>query len=179
MLETRLLRRVIHYIWECFRDPSEMKIRLRNDSGDELQVEEAGEQWLVFVRYFAKQEAGEWVKQFEATCFVGQHGEWIPLELYQVSGEHKVYATVDAATREVTLRDRAGQAQAAGLCDAWALRLLSEGFLASAAKLNPVNRRAGRRPKWPEPTVPRSGPRTNRGMDVGRRRLRGHRCMLG
>ena len=114
MLETRLLRRVIHYIWECFRDRGEMKIRLRNDEQDELHVEEAAEQWLVFVRYFAKQEAGELVKQFEVTCFVNQWGEWIPLELQPEDGEKQTYAVVHAAAREVDLLDRKGQVEAAG-----------------------------------------------------------------
>lgn len=152
MLETRLLRRVIHYIWECYRDRGEIRIRLRNDKGDELHVEEDGEESKVAVRYYAKQKTGELVKQMEVVCFIQHYGEWVPLELYK-DGSTTIYGTGDAETGDAEIVDYRGQWQAVGYCDAWALRLLEEGFLALAAKLNPLGKKPTQRPNWPEPTI--------------------------
>ena len=153
MFTTRLLRRVIHYIWECFREDEEIKVRLRNDRGDELQVEEAAAASRITVRYFAKQPDGALVKQVEIACFIMHYGEWVPLELYH-DGRASVFGTADAETGQVDMLDRQGQTAAAGFCDAWALRFLEQGFLASAAKLNPLGWKTTRRPQWPEPTTP-------------------------
>src|SRR5215204_5900843 len=43
MHPTRLLRRVIHYIRECFRENGEMHILLTNHKEDELHVEESAD----------------------------------------------------------------------------------------------------------------------------------------
>ena len=153
MHETRLLRRVIHYIWECFRVRGEMKIRLKNYQGDELHVDEDSNTGQITVRYFAKQPTGELVKQIEAVCFIMRYGEWIPLQLYQFGNDTIVYASANPETGEVDVLDHAGQVWAVGQCDTWALQLLEEGFLASAAKLNPLGKRPNQRPKWPAPTV--------------------------
>ena len=153
MYPTRLLRRVIHYIWECFQVKDDMRMRLRSDRGDELHVEEHAADLRVTVRYFAKEEDGALVKQMEVVCFVLQYGDWIPLEIYH-DGSAKVYGTSDAETGRATIHDIAGQAQAAGYCDAWALTFLEQGFLATAAKLMPLGERPARRPKWPKPTTP-------------------------
>lgn len=153
MLETRLLRRVIHYIWECYRERGEMKIRLKNYKGDELHVEERADDLTVVVRYFVKQPNGELVKQMEIVCFILRHGEWIPLELGK--GEsHEVYGTADANTGYPVIFDVERQLGAALFCDAWALRFLEEGFLASAAKHYPLRSKPAQRPQWPQPTVP-------------------------
>ena len=153
-METRLLRRVIHYIWECYRQKSEIRIRLKNHNGDELHVDEDLDNWLVAVRYFAKQPAGELVKDFEAVCFIMIHGEWVPLQLFQVGSANMIYGRAQADDGKVEILDYRGQAKAAGLCDAWAFKLLEHGFLAQAAKLTPVVRNPNKRPKWPQPTVP-------------------------
>lgn len=153
MLETRLLRRVIHYIWECYRERGEMKIRLKNHKGNELHVEERAEDLTVVVRYFVKQATGELVKQMEVVCFIQHYGEWVPLELYK-DGSRTVVGIGDVDTGEAELVDVEGQWKAAGLCDAWALRFLEGGFLATAAKLNPLGTKPSQRPNWPTPTVP-------------------------
>lgn len=152
MSETRLLRRVIHYIWECYRDRGLMKIRLRNDKGDELHVDERAEGSMVSVRYFARQKTGELVKQMEVVCFIQHYGEWVPLELDK-DGSHTVFGIGNVDTEEAEIVDVEGQWQAAGLCDAWALRFLEGGFLATAAKLNPLGTKPSPRPNWPTPTV--------------------------
>lgn len=153
MHETRLLRRVIHYIWDSYRDRSTMKIRLKNYAGDELQVEETPDTLKVAVRYFAKQSGGELVKHVEMVCCILHSGEWVPLELDK-EGSTTVYGTFDSDTGKAQATDSQGQWQAAGFCDAWALRLLEDGFLASAAKLNPLGTKPSQRANWPEPTVP-------------------------
>jgi hypothetical protein len=154
MLETRLLRRVIHYIWECYRARQEIKIRLTNHQGDELQVEEHVDELTVVVRYFARQPSGELVKQMEVRCYVLQHGEWIPIELYVAPGLYLVYATVQGERQPLNVLDAQSQVQAAGFCDQWALAILGSGFLAHAAKLHPLGKGAEVRPRWPQPTVP-------------------------
>ena len=153
MYPTRLLRRVIHYIWECFQINDEMKIRLRDETGNELHVEESASELQVTVRSFSKQESGELVKQMEVICFILRYGDWVPLELYK-EGAVDVFAVSDAETGEVSVIDSRRQVEAAGYCDAWALRFMEQGFLATAAKLMPLGRKPSRRPKWPEPTVP-------------------------
>ena len=154
MFETRLLRRVIHYMWECYRLRGEMKIRLKNHSGDELHVEELVEEGKVVVRYFAKEPSGELTKQMEVVCFIARYGEWLPLELYLAPGLYLVYATVQVESQQLEVFDLQAQAQAAGFCDQLAMALLEAGFLAQAAKLNPLGKRAEQRPQWPEPTMP-------------------------
>jgi hypothetical protein len=152
MYPTRLLRRVTHYIWECFREPGERNIRLTNYKGDELRVEESVNDLRVTVRYFTTQPMGELLQQMEVICFILQHGEWIPLELSK-EGATTIYGSSDPETGRVTVLDRQGQAEAAGFCDAWALRLLGEGFLASAARLNPLTVEPTHPTFWPEPTT--------------------------
>ena len=152
MHPTRLLRRVIHYIWACFRVNDEMHIRLTNYKGDELHVEESAKELRVTVRHFTKQPTGELVKQLEVICFILRHGEWIPLELSK-DGSTTVFGTSDPDRGHVTVLDRRGQSEAAGFCDAWALRFLEEGFLASAARLNPLAIEPMHHPHWPEPTT--------------------------
>lgn len=152
MYPTRLLRRVIHYIWECFRENGEMTIRLTNYKEDELHTEVSVGDLRVSIRYFAKQPTGELVKQMEAACFILRHGEWIPLAL-NMDGTANVYGTSDPETGQVTILDEQGQAAVASLCDVWALRLLEEGFLASAARLNPLTIEPIRHLQWPEPTT--------------------------
>jgi hypothetical protein len=127
MYPTRLLRRVIHYIWECFQINAEMKMRLKNYKGDELHIEESSAELQVTVRYFAKQPTGEVLQQLEVVCFILRHGEWIPLVL-RTDGTTAVYGTSDPETGQVTVTDQEGQAKAVGLCDAWALWLLEGGF---------------------------------------------------
>jgi len=153
MLETRLLRRVIHYIWECYRERGDIRIRLQNDKGDELHVEEQVDAFKVVMRYFVKQPRGELVKQIEVVCCILQHGEWIPLALGH-EGDEVAFATANPDTGHVDVFDRQGQVDAASFCDAWAFHLLEEGFLASAAKLYPLRMKPVQRPKWPQPTVP-------------------------
>lgn len=153
MNETRLLRRVIHYIWECYRDKGEMKIRLENYAGDELQVEEQSDELKVTVRYFTKEPSGELVKQTEIVCYILHYGEWVPLELYQ-DGSTTVYGTFNSKTGKAQVTDNEAQWKAAGYCDLWALGLLEKGFLASAAKRNPLGKKQTHRPRWPSPTVP-------------------------
>lgn len=153
-METRLLRRVIRYIWECYREKSEIKIRLKNHNGDELHVEEDLDNWLVAVRFFAKQPTGELVKQIEATCFIMLHGEWVPLQLYEFGSPTVVLAKASVDDGNVEILDPFGQAKAAAFCDAWAFKLLEHGFLAQAAKMTPVVRNPTKRPQWPQPTVP-------------------------
>lgn len=153
MYPTRLLRRVTHYIWECFRLEDEMKMRLRNEAGNELHVEEMPSDLTVTIRYFTREEAGELVKAMEVTCFVARYGDWIPLSLYR-EGQTSVFATADAEYAEATVIDSQAQAQAAGFCDVWAMRFLEEGFLATAARLTPLGVATAKRPKWPKPTVP-------------------------
>jgi hypothetical protein len=152
-METRLLRRVIHYIWECFQIEDEMKLRLRNVRGDELHVEESAAESRVIVRYFAKQPSDELVKQMEIVCFIMHYGQWVPVELYE-GGIAKSYGTSDGETGRIDIADKRGQAIAVGFCDAWALQFLEQGFLASAAKLVPLGVKPSRRPQWPQPTVP-------------------------
>jgi len=152
--ETRLLRRVIHYIWECYRIKNRMKIRLQDYREDELHVDEGISNSVVTVRYFAKQPSGELVKQFESVCFVMRHGEWIPLELEQDGGPRKIYATSSADTGVAEVLNHQGQLQAAGRCDAWAFRLLESGFLATAAIHDPMQKRARIKSQWPEPATP-------------------------
>lgn len=152
MHPTRLLRRVIHYIWECFREDGEMQIQLTNYKEDELHVEESANDLRVTVRYLTLHPTGEGMKLLEVVCFILRHGEWIPLELSK-DGTTTVYGTSDPETGHVTVTDRQGQAAAAGLCDAWALRLLEEGFLASAARLHPLTVALTYRSHWPDPTT--------------------------
>jgi hypothetical protein len=152
MLETRLLRRVIHYIWECYRDERTMRFYIVNYKGDELRVEDNPGEVTVSVRYFIKQPNGELLKVLDVTCCIIRSGEWIPLTL-MVGGNSVVVATAEPETGGVTVIDQDGQMVAAGLCDTWALWLLEEGFLASAAQHRPFG---GRPPhaSWPQPTVP-------------------------
>lgn len=152
MLETRLLRRVIHYIWECYRERGEMKIRLKNHKGDELHVEEQAETLTVAVRYFTKQPSGELFKQMETVCCILHFGEWIPIALGK-GEQSQVYGIANADTGYPTIVDRQGQLGAALFCDAWALRFLEEGFLATAAKHHPLRPKPTQRPNWPQPTV--------------------------
>ena len=152
MHPTRLLRRVIHYIWECFREDGEMTIRLTNYKEDELHVEELAEELRVTVRYFANQPSGELVQQLEVVCFILRHGDWVPLELSK-DGATTVFGTSEPENGRVIVTDRQGQAEAAGLCDAWALRFLEEGFLAFAARLNPLTIEPTHHSVWPEPTT--------------------------
>ena len=152
MLETRLLRRVIHYIWECYRQAGEIKILLRNYKGDELHVEERTAELKVVVRYFTKQPSGELAKQMEVECFILRHGEWIPLMLGK-GGRLEIYATANAETGQVDIMDSERQLGAALFCDAWAMHFLEKGFLATAAQGKPllVKRSSA---DWPQPIVP-------------------------
>ena len=152
MYPTRLLRRVIHYIWECFREAGEMQIQLTNYRGDELHVEESANGLRVTVRHLTLHPTGEGMKLLEIVCFILRHGEWIPLELSK-DGTTTVYDTSNPETGQVTVTDRQGQANAASLCDAWALRLLEEGFLASAARVHPLTVAPTYRSHWPDPTT--------------------------
>lgn len=152
MYPTRLLRRVIHYIWECFHEDGGMQIQLTNYKEDELHVEESADDLRVTVRYLTLQPTGEGMKLLEVVCFILRHGEWLPLEL-TTDGATAVYGTSDPETGQVTLTDRKGQAQAAGICDAWALRLLEEGFLASAARVHPLTVAPTYHSHWPDPTT--------------------------
>jgi hypothetical protein len=152
MHPTRLLRRVIHYVWECFREDGEMTLQLTNYKGDELHVEESAEELRVTVRHLVVLSTGEQVQQMEVICFILRYGEWIPLTLSK-DGAITVFGTSDPETGRVTITDRKGQAAAAGRCDAWALRLLEEGFLASAARLNPLTIEPMHHLHWPEPTT--------------------------
>jgi len=152
MYPTRLLWRVIHYIWECFREDGEMTMRLTNYKDDELRVEESAEDLRVTVGHFTKQPTGELVKQMEVICFILRHGEWIPLAL-STDGATTVFGTSDPDSGHVTVFDRRGHSEAAGLSDAWALRLLEEGFLASAARLNPLTIEPTPQAYWPAPTT--------------------------
>jgi hypothetical protein len=154
MNETRLLRRVIHYLWECYRERGEMKIRLTNHQGDQLHVEEGPEHWLVAVRYYAKEPTGELVKQVEVICFIMRHGAWVPLQMFLAGGLNMIYARGSSEDGEVEILDRGGHIAAVGYCDAWSFQLLEEGFLAQAAKMKPIARNPQQRPKWPTPTVP-------------------------
>lgn len=65
-----------------------------------------------------------------------------------------VYATVQGEHQPLNVLDAQSQVQAAGFCDQWALAILGSGFLAHAAKLHPLGKRAEVRPRWPQPTVP-------------------------
>ena len=154
MYPTRLLRRVVHYLWECHREPGEMRIRLEHPNRDQLHVEEAVETSQVFVRYFAKGTTGELVKQTEVVCYIAQHGEWLPMERYLANGGTTIYAVGLVKGESVKLFPMDNQHEGAGFCDAWALRLLEEGWLAIAAKLKPLAARLPARPQWPEPTTP-------------------------
>jgi hypothetical protein len=155
MLETRLLRRVIHYIWECYRDERTERFSLTNYKGSELRVEERASDLTVTVRYFIKQPSGELLKALDVTCFILRSGEWIPLTLL-VGDSSVIVGTADPQTSQVTVIDQDGQMIAAGLCDTWALWLLEEGFLAAAALYRPFG---GPPPhaSWPQPTVPLPG----------------------
>src|SRR5690606_27860328 len=133
MQETRLLRRVIHYIWECYRDERAKRIYLKKYNGNELRIEENVEALTVIVRYFVKQPSGVLVKVLDVTCFILRSGEWIPLVL-TVAGSSVIVGTADSETGRVTVIDQEGQVIAAGLCDTWALWLLEEGLLATAAQ---------------------------------------------
>jgi hypothetical protein len=152
MHPTRLLQRVIYYIRDCFHENGEMHIRLAKYNGDELQIEESVNDLRVSVRYFAMQPAGELVKQMEVICFILRHGEWVPLELTK-DGATVVYGASDPETGRVEIGDPQEQWKAAGYCDAWALRLLEEGFLASAARPNPLAVTPTHHSYWPEPTT--------------------------
>jgi hypothetical protein len=136
-METRLLKRVIHYIWECFQVQDEMKVRLRDVRGNELHVEESAAESRVTVRYFAKQPSDELVKQMEVVCFIMHYGQWVPIELYE-GGITKTFGTADAETGRIDVINKLGQAIAAGFCDAWALQLLEQGFLATQPNSYPL-----------------------------------------
>lgn len=152
MYPTRLLRRVIHYIWECFREDGEMTMRLTNYKEDELHVEELVEELRVTVQYLVMQPTGERMKQLEVTCFILRYGEWVPLEMFKDDAT-TVFGTSEPENGHVMVTDRQGQATAAGICDTWALRLLEEGFLASAARLHPLTIEPTPHSFWPEPTT--------------------------
>jgi hypothetical protein len=147
-----LLRRVVHYIWECFRESGERQIQLTNYKKDELHIAESADDLRVTVRYLAMQSTGQRVQQMEVSCFILRYGEWVPLEL-SIAGATTVYGTSDPETGQATVTNREGQVKAAGLCDAWALRLLEKGFLASAARLHPLTIEPTHHSFWPEPTT--------------------------
>lgn len=152
MYPTRLLRRVVHYLWECHREPGEMKIRLEHPNGDRLQIEEQIEPPQVTIRHWVMTARDVWVKQSEVICHIARYGDWIPLVLAEQTP--KVLAAVTAEEQVVSLNDKE-QLAAAGFCDAWALQLLTEGWLALAAKRQPLPERPARRTTWPQPTIPR------------------------
>ena len=152
MHPTRLLRRVIHYIWECFRESGETTVRLTNYKEDELHIAESANDLRVTVWYLAMQSTGQRVQQMKVICFILRHGEWVSLEL-STDGATTVYGTSDPETGRVTVTDQEGQVKAAGLCDVWALRLLEDGFLASTARFHPLTIEPTHYSFWPEPTT--------------------------
>lgn len=155
MLHSPALQQVLEQLLARYRlDPSERRLCLTQEGGDQLLIEELPENKCIrFSRYIAP--AGRVpIKDLEIVFFVSPQGRWIPYEMYRDTPGRHTWGSVDGVKRTLTISDPLHQAALRDACDIWAFRLRDQAWLQHATKLDASGLVVEGPFLWPEPTVP-------------------------
>jgi hypothetical protein len=119
-------------------DLSEPEARLQLDMQcfDRLVIEKTTEN-LVSVAHYLEQE-GHLIADPKIVFFTGESG-WIPMEITQALGGHRICASLSTLGQELVLVNSLDQMYLALFADDWAQNLETQGWLEDAEKWNTGN----------------------------------------
>jgi hypothetical protein len=103
---------------------------------DRLVIERTGVKLVSVAHYYEQQ--GHLMPDPEIVFFIGELG-WIPLEISQILGGRRVYATLSSDGQELASINAVDQASLALFAEDWAHNLESQGWLEHAEKWNPCD----------------------------------------
>ena len=109
----------------------EARLRLDMEGFDRLVVEKIGTH-LVSVGHYYEQR-GDLVADPETVFFISDTG-WVPTEITQVLGGHRIYSIVADGGQDVAVIDPRRQADLASFAEMWARNIESQGWLEDAEK---------------------------------------------
>jgi hypothetical protein len=112
-------------------------LRLDMRGFDRLVIERAGES-LVSVAHYYEQD-GHLIADPEIVFFTSG-SDWIPIEITQVLGGRRVYATLSSDGREVALINDLDQMSLALFAEDWACNIQAQGWLEDGIKWDPCDR---------------------------------------
>ena len=111
-------------------------LRLDMPGFDRLVIERTGEK-LVSVAHTYEQDE-RLMPDPEIVFFTGESG-WIPMEINQIVGGRRVYATLSPDGQELALVNPVDQASLALFAEDWANNIEAQGWLRHGEKWNPCD----------------------------------------
>ena len=126
-------------------DLSEPKARLRFDMQgfDRLVIEKTGENLVSVAHYF--EQDSRLIPDPKIVFFTGESG-WIPMEITQALGGHRVCASLSTHGQEVVLVNSLDQMYLAMFAEDWAQNIETQGWLEQGEKWNPCDPAKARAP---------------------------------
>ena len=109
----------------------EARLRLDMEGFDRLVIEKIATH-LVGVGHYYEQR-GDLVADPEIVFFISDIG-WVPTEITQVLGGHRIYSIVADGGQDVAVIDPRRQADLASFAEMWARNIESQGWLEDAEK---------------------------------------------
>jgi hypothetical protein len=114
----------------------EARLRLDMPGFDRLVIEKSGEHLVSVAHYF--EQSGELLADPKIVFFINDLG-WIPIEITQALGGHRVYAIISPDGQEVALINTLGQMSLALFAEDWARNIETQGWLEEGIKWVPCD----------------------------------------
>jgi hypothetical protein len=114
----------------------EARLRLDMPGFDRLVIERTDEK-LVSVAHYYEQD-GRLIPDPRIVFFTGE-SDWIPMEITQVLGGHRICAVLSTHDQEVVLVNSLDQMSLALFAEDWAWNIESQGWLEHGEKWNPCD----------------------------------------